>query len=354
VCRPRQVRAAIDEDCRRYLRDLADLWSVSSLHQLALDGPWAVWPVEARVPTLLQHVLASRMAISAGTIFRLLELVVEPDDVLAARRSFASRQPGLRARALEFLDNTLVGSLRRNVGCVIDDASPEDKLRRAEEWFGIAQQTPTATVRRLLDAWRGPDQRAPILASVAVYTVVTEEMTELFDAVRELEVSTDDDLVRETAAWAVRVIDGAQGSDSMTQMTRIEKMAFLQGVDVFARLSADETLQLAMIASEQRVARGDVIYRRDDPPDLMYTVVDGRVRLDGPGGERRGVGPAGRFGVHDILSERPRASTAVAEEDTHLLAIEADDFFDLLVGNVGIVKALFRQVLRGEDGASLR
>jgi hypothetical protein len=348
------VRSAITEDCRRYLRDLADLWSVSSLHQLALDGPWAVWPVEARVPTLLQHVLASRMAISAGVIFRLLELEREPNDVLAARRSFASRQPGLRARALEFLDNTLVGSLRRNVGCVIDDASPNDKLRRAEEWFGITQEAPAATVQRLLDSWRGPDQRSPIVASVAVFTIVTEKMTELYGAVRDLAEVADDDLVRETAVWAVREIDGAERGDPMTEMTRIEKMAFLQGVDVFARLSADETLQLAMIAREQRVERGEVIYRHDDPPDLMFTVVDGRVRLDGPGGDRRSVGSAGRFGVLDILSERPRATTAVAEEDTHLLVIEAEDFFDLLVGNVGIVKSLFRQVLRGEDAGGVR
>ena len=354
VCRPRQVRAAIEEDCRRYLRDLADLWSVSSLHQLTLDGPWAVWPVEARVPTLLQHVLASRMAISAGAIFRLLELVLEPDDVLAARRSFASGQPGLRARALEFLDNTLAGSLRRHVGCVIDDAPPEDKLRRAEEWFGIVQESPEATVRRLLGAWHGDRQRAPVLASAAIYTVVHEAMRELYDAVEGLAVDAADDLVRETARWAVRSIRGEEAGESMSEMTRIEKMAFLQGVDVFARLNADETLQLAMIANERRVARGDVIYRRDDPPDWMFAVVDGRVRLEGAADDRRIVGPSGRFGVFDILSSRPRACTAVAEEDTHLLGIEADDFFDLLVGNVGIVKALFRQVLRDDRGTGVR
>jgi CRP-like cAMP-binding protein len=131
-------------------------------------------------------------------------------------------------------------------------------------------------------------------------------------------------------------------------------MAFLQGVDVFARLSADETLQLAMIANERRVMRGDVIYRRDDPPDQMFTVVEGRVRLDGAADDRRVVGPSGRFGVYDILSSRPRTHTAVADEDTHLLAIEAEDFFDLLVGNVGIVKALFRQVLRGDEAAAGR
>ena len=66
---------------RRYVRLLADLWAVSSLHEARLDGPLAVWKTDGRVPTLPQQLLAQRMARSVNNIFGLLELINNPEDV---------------------------------------------------------------------------------------------------------------------------------------------------------------------------------------------------------------------------------------------------------------------------------
>ena len=58
----------------------------------------------------------------------------------------------------------------------------------------------------------------------------------------------------------------------------------------------------------------------------------------------------GTFGELEILSDRLRGSGALSIEETLVLALEAEDLFDLLSNNIGIVKALFRRLLRSVDG----
>jgi CRP-like cAMP-binding protein len=54
-------------------------------------------------------------------------------------------------------------------------------------------------------------------------------------------------------------------------------------------------------------------------------------------------------GVEEILSGRLRRGTATASSDTLVLAIDAEDFFDLLSNNIEIVKSLFRIILQSRS-----
>jgi CRP-like cAMP-binding protein len=137
-------------------------------------------------------------------------------------------------------------------------------------------------------------------------------------------------------------------------MAHIEMVILFQGVDLFSLCNADQLVQLAAISHECVLEEGEVVYRRGEPSDSLFLVVDGRIELRGDGDDRRLVGPAGRFGVVDILSGRPRGADALALTNSRTVKIDAEDFFDLLSNNIDIVKALFRQLTRhGEVLAAL-
>jgi len=357
---PRVVKAQVQREAARYLRSLADLWAISSLHEAQLVGPFAVWRTSDRVPTLPQQLLAQRMQSLVRIIFGLLELIEKPEDVRAARRSLMSRRPRMRARALEYLDNSLSGTLRRDVFSVIDDSPPEEKLRRARLHFGVLMESPEATLDRLIqtDPRRDPAGRGIILA--AMYAVWAEEVESLYPLVARLADRSEEPLVRETAAWVTAragVVPPGTGligkgeTSQMTPMAHIEMMVFLQGVDLFTHCNADQVLRMAAIASELSLAKGEEVFAKGEAPDALYCVVEGRVRLEGGADGGAVVGPSGRFGVLDILSDRPRSGRAVAETETRLLTIEAEDFFDLLSNNIDIVKALFRTVVSKDPDA---
>ena len=135
----------------------------------------------------------------------------------------------------------------------------------------------------------------------------------------------------------------------MPELAGIETLVFLQSVDLFRHCRAEEVVRLAAIASERSFAAGERVYEQGDAADALFCVVRGAVALEGPGGERRRVGPLVAFGVVEVLLGRMRATSAVAEGDTLALVIEADDFFDLLANNIEIVKALFRQFVQPEQ-----
>ncbi|MGH9465019.1 MAG: cyclic nucleotide-binding domain-containing protein [Thermoanaerobaculia bacterium] len=131
----------------------------------------------------------------------------------------------------------------------------------------------------------------------------------------------------------------------MAELAYIEAVVFLQSVPLFANCRAEEVLRIATIGEEARFAAGEEIYPAGAPPDRLHCLVHGAVRLEGPDGDSRRVGPPATFGVLDVLSGRLRAARAVAEADALILAIPAEDLFDLLAHNIEIVKALFRHVI---------
>jgi CRP-like cAMP-binding protein len=133
----------------------------------------------------------------------------------------------------------------------------------------------------------------------------------------------------------------------VSKLTSIEKVVFLESVVLFSYCTADELVRIEAIAEERRLDGGEVLYRADDPADALYCVVSGEISIEGSNGQRRAAGPTAPFGVSEILSGRLHQGTATATQESLLLAIGAEDFFDLLSNNIEIVKSLFRIALDG-------
>ena len=131
----------------------------------------------------------------------------------------------------------------------------------------------------------------------------------------------------------------------MAELAGIETVMLLQSADLFAHCRAEETLRIAAIARERTFRAGETVYERSGSADALYCVVRGEVQIQNDSGPSRNVGPLNTFGVEEILSGRLRNATAVATSDTLVLAIDAEDFFDLLANNVEIVRALFRHLI---------
>jgi len=137
----------------------------------------------------------------------------------------------------------------------------------------------------------------------------------------------------------------------MSELPRIETVLFLQGVDFFSACTAEQILRISAIVHQRRLKTGEKVYAAGEQADELYCVVEGAVNTVN-GGQSHRSGPGETFGVLEILSGRLRSQAAVAEEDSLVLEITAEDFFDLLSHNIEIVKALFRRILEqhGELG----
>jgi len=126
----------------------------------------------------------------------------------------------------------------------------------------------------------------------------------------------------------------------LNDLVQIERVLFLQDVALFSHCTAAEILRIAAIANERRFAAGETVYEVDDAAETIHCVVEGVVGLENAARDEATASPGDAFGLIDILSGRLRTARATAETDTPSLAINADDFFDLMSNNIGIVRAL--------------
>jgi CRP-like cAMP-binding protein len=135
----------------------------------------------------------------------------------------------------------------------------------------------------------------------------------------------------------------------LTELARIQTAVVLQTIDFFAACTAEEILQIAAIAREADIAPGEQLFRERDPADTLYCIVRGEIEVRGRNGHTEIVGPLRTVGLFDLLSGRLHSENALARTETLMLAIGADDFFDLLSNNIDVVKSLFRHLIQRMD-----
>ncbi|HUP46689.1 MAG TPA: cyclic nucleotide-binding domain-containing protein [Thermoanaerobaculia bacterium] len=132
----------------------------------------------------------------------------------------------------------------------------------------------------------------------------------------------------------------------MPELARIETVVVLQSIDFFSACTAEEVLQIVSIARERSIAPGEELFRERDSADTLYCVIRGDVEVTARDGRREAVGPLQAIGLADVLSGRLYSGTAVATTPALVLAIQAEDFFDLLSNNIDVVKSLFRHLIQ--------
>ncbi len=129
-------------------------------------------------------------------------------------------------------------------------------------------------------------------------------------------------------------------------LATIEKVIFLQNVEIFQDVASEQLVYLAAIAEEDSFSENSNIYNTDDPSDAMYLVLNGKVRLHRDGEEVTVAGKNDAFGTWALFDEEPRVVTATAVEDSKLLRIYREDFYDLLADNIQITQGVFKTLVK--------
>ena len=125
----------------------------------------------------------------------------------------------------------------------------------------------------------------------------------------------------------------------------VEKVIFLQNVDVFAEIPSEQLSFLAAIAEEITFAKGEDVYKSDAPSDALYVVLEGHVRLHRDGEEITSASRSEPFGTWALFDDTPRVATATAQEETKVLCIDREDFLDLLSDHVQITEGVLKTLV---------
>jgi CRP-like cAMP-binding protein len=130
-----------------------------------------------------------------------------------------------------------------------------------------------------------------------------------------------------------------------TTLSPVEKVLCLQGVDVFKHATTEMLRYISSIAEEVSVPAGTVLFSEQEMSDAMYVVASGRVRLEKEGQEVFAVGHSQSFGAWALFDNAPRLMKAVAIEDSVLLKIASDAFYEFLADHDEVTPVIFRAVV---------
>jgi CRP-like cAMP-binding protein len=136
--------------------------------------------------------------------------------------------------------------------------------------------------------------------------------------------------------------------------TTVEKVIFLQDIDIFESTTTENLAHIAAITEEVEFKKDQVIFKEGEFSDALYLVIDGQIRLER---EKKLVMIAkGKdvFGTWALFDDEPRVVTATTLEDTHLLKIDKEDFVDLLADHVQITQGILKTMAKRLRGLMAR
>lgn len=153
--------------------------------------------------------------------------------------------------------------------------------------------------------------------------------------------------IQKTPEFALMLMNIIMNRLRMT-MAMLAVSKTLHGTEARERRVFDERLLADLVSalhhrSPQHCPLNKVVMKEGDAGVFMYIVLEGRVTISIKGKIVEHVGPGGIFGEMALVDQSPRAATATAETDCDLLAINRNDFLDLVKSNpafgVSLLKA---------------
>lgn len=114
--------------------------------------------------------------------------------------------------------------------------------------------------------------------------------------------------------------------------SKIKVQDFLSVLPLFDSMAPEELTDIARATTEQKVARGEIIFHRGDPCLGFHTIVYGQIKLaftSPQGGEKviEIIGSGHSFGEALMFMERPYIVSAQALADTLLLHVAKSAVF---------------------------
>lgn len=139
-----------------------------------------------------------------------------------------------------------------------------------------------------------------------------------------------------------------------------ERLLLLKKMPLFSEVYTEDLDAIAEVMEEDHFQAGDIVFRKDDPADRMYIVVNGKIGVTLSSNPRSGdfitqAGSGECFGEMGLLDSLPRSASVVVLEDTDVLTVEKAKLHNILLQHPAIaigMLAHLSELVRHANAAS--
>lgn len=123
-------------------------------------------------------------------------------------------------------------------------------------------------------------------------------------------------------------------------LSTLERVLILKHAAIFGSIPDNVLAAVAATVHEAELEPGEQIFAKGDLGKEMYIIVSGCVCIHD--GERRlnTLGAYEVFGEMALLDAEPRSASATADEETLLLRLRQEEFFELMADHAAIARGV--------------
>jgi len=129
-------------------------------------------------------------------------------------------------------------------------------------------------------------------------------------------------------------------------MLLIEKVLQLKSSDIFSNTPEPELVELAGILEEIYLDENLTIFTKDEVGKCMYFIHKGSVRIHDGEHSFAVLGENEIFGELSLFDDEPRSASATTTQETILLKLNQEPFYEVLVHNTEILKGILKMLSR--------
>jgi len=140
--------------------------------------------------------------------------------------------------------------------------------------------------------------------------------------------------------------DKFQTQENQTMYSILEKTIILKSVDLFHKIPGDVLTQIAQIAEEIIHPENIEIFKKGDHGDSMFVIISGKVDVIQNEHSITQLEKGNCIGEMALLDQEPRSADAITLEESVLLKIDQEGFFELMASNPEIMKQIVKMLTR--------
>ncbi len=323
------------------------------LHEMAaeayLELTLLIQFIEDSAANLVRDHLTTTIVKQKGVMLKLALLPFPDSPIETYMHALTAGESGDQSNVLEILDNLLTKENRDLIIPLFDDSDLTEKIAKGKQFLREKADT-----RKTVTDWLHSGKTWPV--AVALDYLLQHLTT---NGKLEWNKIPVDQIIRDvcTVNWAkdnspLRGMADFPNDQFILKeapmYSTLEKTIFMKGVDLFRDISGEEVSHVAQIAEERQFGKEEVIFEEGDAGDAMFIIVDGAVRIH-KGEKEIAFLSKGKFiGEMALLDQEPRSASITTTEETTLLEINGEDFYDLMASRMeimqGIVKVLTQRL----------
>ena len=345
--------------------------------------PNDAWSSSGRSATLLRGAVSCEIVNSAQRVLLLLAVIHDVQTITRVRDSIFAGNDLHRSNAFETLDSMLPNTQSKPIISLLEaslllsgrkgDAS---NLKELLEWNADDSKISLQEVledisaddERFYDPWtvatalyyagiHSSEQFAvtgwaPAVAWVPAVTLQAAERTDLAGHVAQMLESYS---AHGKPAWGSPVQPAEPKvsttfftiqSDGKPMPILFERVILLKTVDLFHETPDPVLAHIAQAMEEEHVPRGTVIMRKGDLGTCLYIIEEGSVSVHDGDHVLATLKSRQVVGELALLDPEPRSASVTALEDTTLLKLDWEVFYDLMVDNIEIARGAITTLCR--------